>query len=133
MRDRTPAVVYSGPRARFWKHHKTVASPRWPAEYRPREHVQRPGELVYVPAGWPYAVLNLDWTYAVAHNYAILDDECLRATRLAAPDFFLRLAPHLATSKALPRHLLKIAAFLDQKRAASLAPVAKAWAQLLAR
>ena len=33
------------------------------------DFVQRPGETVYVPSGWRHAVVNLELSVAVTHNF----------------------------------------------------------------
>ncbi|KAL3931145.1 MAG: hypothetical protein SGBAC_011446 [Bacillariaceae sp.] len=60
-----------------------IPSSIWFAQWYPRlqkefqttfngavEVLQRPGDTVYVPAGWPHLVLNLEDTVAITHNYA---------------------------------------------------------------
>jgi len=54
----------------FRDYYDTVTSGSWPLEWKPIEVLQRPGETVFVPNGWAHAVLNLELTVAVTHNYA---------------------------------------------------------------
>lgn len=54
----------------FRDYYDLVTSTSWPKQYRPVEVLQLPGETVFVPAGWPHLVLNLELCVAITHNYA---------------------------------------------------------------
>eukprot|EP00537_Pseudo-nitzschia_pungens_P008208 CAMPEP_0172363206 /NCGR_PEP_ID=MMETSP1060-20121228/6631_1 /TAXON_ID=37318 /ORGANISM="Pseudo-nitzschia pungens, Strain cf. cingulata" /LENGTH=456 /DNA_ID=CAMNT_0013085901 /DNA_START=8 /DNA_END=1378 /DNA_ORIENTATION=- len=62
------------------------------------EILQRPGETVYVPAGWPHLVLNLEFSSAITHNYATeypSFSRILRATEEEEPEMSLRWQEYL--------------------------------------
>ena len=106
-----------------------LPSAQWFATYRDAasslpgtvELVQRPGELVYVPAGRPHAVLNLEWSYALTHNYAVLSDACVLSTSREEPDFFDALRGTLPSSKARPVVRASVERYLQKRDAAALA------------
>lgn len=54
----------------FKIYYAKVTSDEWPDAWRPIEVIQKPGQTVFVPNGWPHVVLNLELTVAVTHNYA---------------------------------------------------------------
>jgi len=66
------------------------------------ELVQYPGETVYVPAGWPHLVLNLDLSVALTHNYATEFPSVARLRRAVRNDGESRLAD--AFDEALKRY-----------------------------
>jgi len=63
-KPQTPSSIW------FRDYYDKVSSQSWPKEFQPVEVLQYPGETVFVPAGWPHLVLNLELTVAVTHNYA---------------------------------------------------------------
>ena len=87
------------------------------------ELVQRLGELVYVPAGRPHAVLNLEWSYALTHNYAVLSDACVSSTSIEEPEFFEVLRGTLPSHEARP--IVRPERWLGPRDAAAL--VVAAW------
>ena len=109
-----------------------LPSAQWFAKYRDAaaalpgtvELVQRPGELVYVPAGRPHAVLNLEWSYALTHNYAVLSDACVLSTSREEPEFFDALRGTLPSSKARPVVRASVERWLGPRDAAALAVAA---------
>ena len=54
--------------ANDWFHFR-YADARAAARARGYDFVQRAGETVYVPPGWPHAVVNLELSVAVTHNF----------------------------------------------------------------
>ncbi|KAI8844823.1 hypothetical protein BC829DRAFT_283372 [Chytridium lagenaria] len=55
--DRGSRSGFDAPSALHWF---TEVYPMIPVEYRPLEIIQEPGDVIFVPAGWWHAVLNLD-------------------------------------------------------------------------
>jgi histone arginine demethylase JMJD6 len=85
-------------------HNPQIPSSIWFRDYYPREMtkpgsasvvelLQYPGETVYVPAGWPHAVLNIGdgINVAVTHNYATNRPEFWEALQKEEPEMAERL------------------------------------------
>eukprot|EP00980_Cylindrotheca_fusiformis_P020898 scaffold7908_cov69-Cylindrotheca_fusiformis.AAC.2 len=62
------------------------------------EVLQYPGETVYVPAGWPHLVLNLENTVAITQNYATEYpnlQQLFHSVEESEPEFFQEWLPRL--------------------------------------
>ena len=62
------------------------------------EILQKPGDTVFVPAGWPHLVINLEFSTAITHNYATeypSFSRILQATEEEEPVLSSRWKEHL--------------------------------------
>jgi histone arginine demethylase JMJD6 len=84
-------------------------------------HVQRPGETLFVPAGWRHAVLNLDDSVAVTHNLCSAANlpAVWRSLRAAAPAAAAAWQPRLAARHPPLAALVAAADAADAAAAAS--------------
>ena len=87
---------------------KGASSRRAASRLRVRECLQRAGELVYVPAGWHHAVLNLELSCAIAHTLVAPTglDEHWPALRRRHPSLCGVLRDVLAAWRAAPEEVL---------------------------
>jgi histone arginine demethylase JMJD6 len=95
----------------FRDYYENVCSPQGTTFVQGAVHVvQRPGETVYVPAGWPHLVLNLEASVAITENYATefpSMDRLWRAVVEAEPALAVRFR------KALEKHRPDLAAQIN--------------------
>ena len=72
-----------------------------------------------LPAGRPHAVLNLDWSYALTHNYAILSNACVASTSIEEPEFFDALRGTLPSYEGRPVVRASVERYLGPRDAVS--------------
>ncbi|KAL3184482.1 hypothetical protein MRX96_031773 [Rhipicephalus microplus] len=75
----TCSATTTGPRARtrlietavawFKRIYPKTQSSHWPRYFKPLEILQTAGEVVFVPAGWWYVVINLDVCVVMSHHH----------------------------------------------------------------
>lgn len=53
----------------FERIYPKTQSSRWPRYFKPLEIVQAAGEVVFVPAGWWYVVINLEVCVVISHHH----------------------------------------------------------------
>ncbi|XP_054930197.1 bifunctional arginine demethylase and lysyl-hydroxylase PSR-like [Dermacentor andersoni] len=53
----------------FERIYTKTQSSRWPRYFKPLEILQAAGEVVFVPAGWWYVVINLDVCVVISHHH----------------------------------------------------------------
>lgn len=53
----------------FEKIYPKTQSSRWPRYFKPLEILQAAGEVVFVPAGWWYVVINLEVCVVISHHH----------------------------------------------------------------
>ena len=89
---------------------------RWPfikSHFRPEDiwfdFVQKEGETVYIPRGWFHAVINLETSLALTHNFCSVADT--RAVwgemETEAPDIASLWLQCLGSSPSIPKHSRK--------------------------
>eukprot|EP00835_Amoeboradix_gromovi_P007127 NODE_1078_length_1403_cov_0.666411.p1 type:complete len:361 gc:universal NODE_1078_length_1403_cov_0.666411:59-1141(+) len=89
---------------------------RWFSEVYPTlnnvhkvEFVQHPGDCIYVPSNWYHAVINLDFTIAITHNFCSLSnfEICYRECKWCRPNMAKRLRNEIVNNTPKVQELCK--------------------------